>query len=128
MASSSFCYIAPKNGLARDKHVNDLVAKIIEKVAEIPQHNTYRNNMELLKMVCCMIEHGINNKDKKIKVDKKDIVFRVYTRLWEGMKPQDLKDLEANIMYLWESGQVKKRSLLTVVSSSVCDWFRRKVL
>ena len=85
-------------------------------------------NMELLKMVCCMIEHAVNNKNKKIKIDKKDLVFNVYTRLWNGMKPQDLKDLENNIQYLWENGQIKKKGLWKVVTSSVSDWFRRRIL
>ena len=126
--SSNFCYIMPKNGLAKDAMINTLVAKIIQKVADIPNHQEYKNNMELLKMVCCMIEHAVDNKDKKIKIDKKDLVFSVYTRLWNGMKPQDLKDLEANIQYLWENGQIKKKGLWKVITCSVSDWFRRRIL
>lgn len=126
--SSNFCYIMPKNGLAKDAMINSLIAKIIQKVADIPNHQEYKNNMELLKMVCCMIEHAVDNKDKKIKIDKKDLVFSVYTRLWNGMKPQDLKDLEANIQYLWENGQIKKKGFWKVITCSVSDWFRRRIL
>ena len=63
--------------------------------------------MELLKMVCTIIEHEIDNKKGKIKIDKKDIVMQVYTRMYNGLSPQALKDLGANIEDLWENGQIK---------------------
>lgn len=126
--SSNFCYIMPKNGLARDAKINGLVAKIIQKVADVPNHNEYKNNMELLKMVCVMVEHAVNNKKEKMKIDKKDIVFQVYTRLWNGMKPQELIDLASNIEYLWQNNQIKKKKFWSVVKHSVCDWFNRKIL
>ena len=56
--SSNFCYIMPKNSLAKDAKINSLIAKIIQKVAEIPNHQEYKNNMELLKMICLMVEHA----------------------------------------------------------------------
>lgn len=126
--SSNFCYIMPKNGLAKDAKINLLVTRIIQKVSEIPNHQEYKGNMELLKMICIMVEHGINNKDKKLKIDKKDIVFQVYSRLWNAMAPQAMKDLESNIEYLWQNGQIKRKGMWSIVSASVCDWFQRRIL
>lgn len=126
--SSNFCYIMPKNGLAKDAKINSLVQKIIQKVAEIPNHNEYKNNMELLKMVCVMVEHAINNKSEKIKIDKKDIVFQVWIRLFNALQPKELVDLGNNIEYLWQNGQIKKKKLWSVVKHSVSDWFNRKIL
>jgi cell division protein ZapA (FtsZ GTPase activity inhibitor) len=126
--SSNFCYVTPKNGLAKDAKINTIVAKIIQKVADIPNHNEYRGNMELLKMICIMIEHAVDNKEEKIKIDKKDIVFQIYTRLWNGMKPDEIKNIENNIQFLWENGQIKKKGLWSVVKHSVCDWVSRKIL
>lgn len=126
--SSNFCYVMPKNGLAKDAKINTIVAKIIQKVADIPNHNEYRGNMELLKMICIMVEHAIDNKEEKIKIDKKDVVFQVYTRLWNGMKPDEIKNIENNIQFLWENGQIKKKGLWSIVKHSVCDWVSRKIL
>ena len=126
--SSNFCYVMPKNGLAKDAKINTIVAKIIQKVADIPNHNEYRGNMELLKMICIMVEHAIDNKQEKIKIDKKDVVFQVYTRLWNGMKPDEIKNIENNIQFLWENGQIKKKGLWSIVKHSVCDWVSRKIL
>jgi len=128
--SSNFCYINPKNSLAKDAKINSLIIKIIQKVSEIPNHNDYKLNMELLKMVCLMVEHAIDNTDKKdkLRIDKKDIVFSVYTRLWNGMSPLDLKTLDANIQYLHENGQIIKKGMWSIIKHSICDWCNRKIL
>ena len=127
MASSAFCYVNPKHSLAADVKTNLLVNQIIEKVSDIPNHIEYKHNMELLKMVCSILEQEVDNKKNNIKIDKKDIVFRVWNRLFDAMKPADIKDLEANIKYLWENGQIKKKGFLKVAYASVCDWFRRRI-
>ena len=126
--SSNFCYIMPKNSLAKDIQIQKLVVKIMEKITDIPFHTEYKNNMELLKMVCVMIEHAIDNKDKQHKIDKKDIVFQVYNRVFGSLNSQHIKDLEANIQYLWENGQIRKKGILSIIKHSVCDWFSRKVI
>jgi hypothetical protein len=126
--SGNFCYINPKNSLAKDAKINGLVTKIIQKVGEIPSHQEYKGNMELLKMVCLMVEHAIDNSKTKIKIDKKEIVFSVYTRLWNGFTPLEIKALDANIQYLHENGQIIKKGIWSVIKHSVCDWFSRKIL
>ena len=128
--SSNFCYIMPKNSLAKDAKINSLVAKIIQKVAEIPNHQEYKNNMELLKMICLMVEHAIDNTGKKdkLRIDKKDIVFQVYTRIWNAISPADLKTLDANIQYLHENNCIIKKGIWSIAKHSVCDWFNRKIL
>jgi len=125
--SSSFCYAQPKNSLAKDVKVKTLVEKIVQKVADIPQYKEYKNNIELLKMVCCIIEHEIDNRKTKVKIDNKDVVYQVYTRCWT-CTPVDLKDLEANIQYLWENGAIKRKGLFKVIIARVCDWFERRIL
>lgn len=125
---SNFAYIQPKHGLAKENEVHRLVAKIVEKVGEIPSHHEHKHNLELLKMVCVMIEHAIDNKGKKYKIDKKDIVFQVWAKLWNTLNPGDIKSIEANIAFLWENGFIVKKSLWCVVKHSVCDWVQRKIL
>lgn len=126
---SHFAYIQPKNGLAKDAEIHGLVAKIICKINEIPGHQEYKHDMELLKMCCIMVEHAINNKGKKgKKTDKKDIIFQVWTRVWNGLKPDELKAIESHIEFLWENGFIVKKSLWSVIKHSVCDWVHRKIL
>lgn len=128
--SSAFCYAQPKNSLAKDVKIKTLVEKIVQKVSDIPQYKEYKNNVELLKMVCCIVEQEIDNRKVKAKLDKKDIVFQVYTRCW-SLNPVDLKDLEANIQYLWENGQIKRKgflkSLLRTCATGLIDAYYKAV-
>lgn len=125
---SSFCYINPKNSLARDKKTHEAIDKIVCKISEIPRHTDYKLDLELLTMICVMVEHIIDNKDKKNKIDKKDIVFNVYKKLFGNLKPEDLVVIDKNIQYLFENQKIKKKNIFSVVSSSICDWVYRKVL
>jgi len=125
---SSLCYVNPKHSLARDKRTNEAIDKIVQKVAEIPNHIEYRMDMELLTMVCVMIEHLIDNKKETVKIDKKDIVFQVYKKLFKTLTPAEIQVIEKNIQYLFENGKIKKKGLFHVISSSICDWIARKVL
>lgn len=125
---SSFCYINPLNGLKRDKKIYEAVDKIVMKITEIPRLSEYKMDLELLTMICTLIEHIINNKDKKVKINKKDIVFDVYKKTFGNLKAEDLTIIDKNIQYLFENGKIQKKSILSVISSSVYDWFYRKVL
>ena len=126
--SSSFCYINPKNSLARDKRTHEAIEKICAKITEIPHHADYKLDMEMLTMVCVMVEHLIDNKDVKIKISKKDVVFDAYKRVFGNIRSEDLVVIERNIQYLHENGKIKKKGLFHVVSTSICDWIARKVL
>jgi len=77
-----------------------------------------------------MVEHGIDNSGRKdgTKIEKKDIVFQVITRMWAGTTPGELKSIDANIQFLWENGFIVRRSRWKVIKHSFCDWIHRKIL
>lgn len=108
--SSNFVWIKPKNKLSKDIKIKTLISKIIERVGDIPQYHEYRGNQELLKLVCSIVENEINNKDKKNKIDKKDIVMQCYVSLFnDKMTPTELKSIGDNIEFMVENGLILKR-------------------
>lgn len=125
---SHFAYIQPKNALAKEAEIHDIVSKIMSKISDIPRHQEYKHDLELLKMCCVMVEHAIDNKKRKSKIDKKDIIYQVWSRVWSGIKPDDLKVLDSHIQFLFENGFIQKRSMWSVIKHSVADWVERKIL
>jgi len=125
---SSLCYINPKNSLARSAKFSRTVDKIVCKASEVPDHIKYKLDIEFLTMVCVMIEHLIDNKKEVVKVDKKDIVFCVYGKLFGTLMPNDIQVIMSNIQYLFENGKIKKKTMFKVITSSICDWIERKIL
>jgi hypothetical protein len=126
--SSNFCYINPAHRLKRDNKTVKLISCIVERASEISNYVHLRNDQEYLKFICLMIEHGIDNSKAKKKIDKKDICFQVYKKLFSNITPQDLEQLDKNIEYLVENGQIVKKSFLKIVSASCVDWIKRKFL
>jgi hypothetical protein len=125
---SSFFYVNPKNSLSKNIKLSKIVNQISEKISDIPDFRKFQNDLELLKMCCVMVEHAVNNKEEKTKIDKKDIVFQVYIKTFGTLSPDKLKDIDNNIQYLWENGQIVKKKFWTVFKHSLCDWFERKIL
>lgn len=125
---SSLCYVNPKNSLARSTHFSQTVDKIVCKASEVPNHVKYKLDLEFLTMICVMVEHLIDNKKAVVKVDKKDVVFTVYGKLFGTLTPADLQVIESNIQYLYENGKIKQKGFFKVVTSSIWDWIKRKIL
>ena len=125
---SNFCYVNPKNSLSKNIKLSQIVNQISGKITDIQDFRKFQTDLELLKMTCIMVEHAINNKKEKIKIDKKDIVFQVYIKSFGNLTPEKLKDIDNNINYLWENGQIVKKKFWSVVKHSICDWIERKIL
>jgi hypothetical protein len=125
---SSLCYVNPKHSLARSAKISHAIDKIVCKASDIPDHIKYKMDLEFLTMICIMVEHLIDNQKESVKVDKRDIVFVVYGKLFGTLTPPDLKMIESNIQYLHENGKIQKKGLVKVITSSICDWFKRKIL
>lgn len=125
---SSLCYVNPKNSLARSAKFSKTVDKIVCKACEVPDHTKFKLDLEFLTMICVMVEHLIDNKKEVVKVDKKDVVFTVYGKLFGTLLPSDMQVIDSNIQYLFENGKIKQKGIIKVVSSSIWDWIKRKIL
>lgn len=126
--SSNFVWIKPKNKLNKDIKIKVLIAKIIERIGDIPQFSEYRSNQEMLLLICSIVENEINNKKNKIKIDKKDIVLQCYVKLFnDKMTPTELKTIDDNIEFIWENKLIlKKVGCHIKVYEVVKDWVVKK--
>ncbi|MFZ9146383.1 MAG: hypothetical protein ACO21H_03940 [Sediminibacterium sp.] len=114
--------------MARSAKFSKTVDKIVCKAGEVPNHIKYKLDLEFLTMVCVMVEHLIDNKKEVVKVDKKDVVFCVYGKLFGTLTPTDVQVIESNIQYLFENGKIKQKGIFKVITSSIWDWIKRKIL
>jgi DNA replication protein DnaD len=128
---SSFSFINPKNQLWKDSKIAKTQQKILDTITSYP-HDIRKDkfNMELLTMICCMIEHSINNTEKKdkLKIDKKALCIQIYNSLFGQISPTDIETISKNIEYLHDNNQIIKYSVFVVVSKSIYGWLKKKVL
>lgn len=125
-----FSYINPKNQLWKASKIAKVKQRILEAVTNYP--DVIRRNphsMELLLMVCSMIEHSIDNQKKpdKLKINKKDLCVEIMSALFGTLKPEDIQSISESIEFLHDNNQIVRYSPLVVLTSTCIDWLKRKL-
>jgi hypothetical protein len=115
--------IQPKGALKRETELLLLVGKICDKIRKLPHYENYKHDIEMLKLVCNLIEHSVVNKKNRAKIDKLVLAKNVYTTVF-SLNPNEVKTLETNITYLLENGQIKKQNILRLIFKYGINWVK----
>lgn len=125
-------FITPKHSLAKEKLVQSIIERICSKVRDDLNLNTaeHKNNVELLLMVCTIIENFISNKGKKDKkrFNKLAILHEVYKRLFAGITQPELDAIGANVEMLIDRDMIKTYSFAKRIWKNLKAWIEKKVL
>jgi hypothetical protein len=122
----------PANGLWKDAKIAKVHQRVLDRLTDLPKEvRENRHNMELLSLVCNLIENsGIDNKKKpeKLRIDKKCLLIMIYNSLYGNIGPADCDLLGKNIEFLHDNGHIIKHATWKMFLYCVGDWFKRKVL
>lgn len=128
---SSFSFLKPANGMWKDAKIAKAHTRILERLTDIP-HEARQNkhSMELLILVCNMIENSIDNSNKsdKLKINKKDLLVQIMKSLFGELTAADCELYSKNVEFLNDRGHIVRQATWKVCAYSVVDWFKRKVL
>jgi len=127
---SSFAFINPKNQLWKSAKIAKVHQRILERLTDLPDViRKDKHNMELLLMICNMVENSINNTNKKdkLKIDKKSLAIQVLGSLFGEMRPEDIETISKNIEYLHDNNQIVKFSVWTILTANLLDWTKKKL-
>jgi len=130
---SVLSFFKPANGLWRDAKIAKVASRILERLTDLPKEvRDNKHNMELLSLVCNMIENsGIDNhamKNAKLKIDKKSLLVQIYSSLFGNISPADCELLSKNIEFLHDNLHIVKLASWQLFAYSIAGWFKRKVL
>jgi len=99
----SIVSITPNLGFEIKKQ--EIKTKIIERLTELKLlDGKFKNNQDVLLLICNLIEHLV--KDKKI--NKKELVLDIFTSIYNN--PNDRAIIDANIEFLHSNKAIKKLS------------------
>ena len=93
------------------KHVmlkNELIAFIITEIQKIPNYQELKNNLELIRFVCNMLENLITN--NKENIDKKQTVIEIISQLFCSFSEDDKKAISNQVQFLFDNKFIKKVS------------------
>lgn len=130
---SAFSFFKPANGLWKDMKIAKVHSRILQRLTDLPQEvRKDKHNMELLSLVCNMIENsGIENgkrKNNTLKIDKKSLLVQIYSSLFGNISPADCELLNKNIDFLIDNNHVKRLASWKMTAMGIAEWFKRKVL
>lgn len=122
MEANSVDFISPTPSLHSYIVVNKIVEIIAERVKALPNYHTLRLSLDLVLLICNMIENLCYENDIKGKEQnpnfKRDLAMNVYKSL-DWIKEDDKQFLLNSIQFLWSSGRIKKISFCKRVWSKL---------
>ena len=99
--------VSIQNQLGVDIKKNDVKQKILSRVTELGLNNSnYKNNQELLLLICNLVEFLLKKKDK---ISKKEMVLDILNTLF-NLQPQEIQAYQSNIEFLHQSKMIKQVS------------------
>jgi len=99
--------VKPKRELAKRVKTAKIVNKIVKLLEDLTSNeiNEMRNNPELIKYICNLVENLIK---KKYKPEKKKIVLDIMKRIIPNFTANDEKNVSDIIEFLHGNGDIKK--------------------
>ena len=100
-------FVKPKNKLKSKIFKCDLCNEIVRRVLEFENHLSLRNDPELLKFVCDLVENGVKKTDDKNKVDKKELMLEIYSKIF-NINENEKKHISDQIEFLCDNELITK--------------------
>ena len=116
-----------KNSLDNFVSENSLVLKICQKLNAIPNIQTLKYDMEVIKYIANVVENELVSHSED---EKKTVIVKVLKALFLASPFTDLETatILTQITYLIKNKQIKKVSTRKYIYKSIGQWFTKKFL
>jgi hypothetical protein len=103
-----------KNNMDKHNIYYSLLKLVTEKIRLIPNYEILKNEIELVLLVCNIIENVVK-KNNKTKIDKKQLVIDIFTTVFGNQI--DILSLKITIDFLFNNKLIKQISLKKYIKS-----------
>lgn len=119
-------FIRPENSLLISIKKDKIVNMVVSKMQALPNIKTLKEDLEVLKFACMLVENKVSNKVYQDKINKKDIVILAYEKVFGGAINKDI--LSNQIDFLYNNENVEVVHWFFQFISYIKNWFMRKVV
>lgn len=123
---SNLVYVRFKRKLFKADLEKQLHEVIEEKVKSLPNHAELRLHPELILLCCQLVENSVSN-NKKLKLDKKQLVSDVLHKIFT-YNANDRKQVEETIEFLHATNKIHRVKLAVKFLHLFWNWLQRKFL
>ena len=125
MASLDLSFVKGTNRLVKAEKLEVIFQAILSRVRALPEVNNFRNNTDLIHLVCNLAENAI--KKKWGSVDKKSFVVRVLNTLFT-YNVVERTQVEDVIEFLHSNNQINKVENSKKAYTCGKNWIKKKLL
>jgi hypothetical protein len=113
--------IALKNSILVDVHKTEIKTAIMKRIAELNLDLVkWKINPEFLSLLCNMIEHLVEKKDK---INKLDFAIEIINELLSGsLTPDEIAIIKSTIDFIHQNKNIKKVSIWKLFKCGVREW------
>lgn len=124
---SALLNVKMKHSLATFNKEEVIKQKIIEHIRAIPNYEHLKFDPEAVLYVCNLVEESYTQYIDGKKPNKKNLVVTIMTLLY-CMKPEEQKNVEQTIDFLWNNKKIKKVKMIKKIGGVLWDWAVRRIL
>ena len=125
MASLDLSFVKGSSKLVKAEKLEVIFQAILSRIRALPEVNNFRNNTDLIHLVCNLAENAI--KKKWGAVDKKSFVVKILNTLFT-YNVVEKSQAEDVIEFLHSNNQINKVDNSKKVYTCGKKWFFKKVL
>lgn len=101
---------------------NKVIATLKASLEKLPNYRDLQHNLEALNYCCNIIENLIDNKNKKNKIDKKELLIEALKIIYGSINEKMIGEY---IDFLYDNGRIKKEKIINVISHTFLNFFRK---
>ena len=118
-------HILFKNSLNNFVNENSLVLRICQKLNAVPNIQTLKYDMEVIKYIANVVENELT---KHTEDEKKDVIVKVLKALFLSQPYSDLETVNilSQITYLIKNKQIKKVSYRKYIYKTIGQWICKR--
>ena len=118
-------HIEFKNSLNNFVNENNIVLKICQKMNAVPNVQTLKYDLELIKYIANVVENELT---KHTDDEKKDVIVKVLKNLFLSQPYSDLETVTilSQITYLIKNKQIKKNSYRKYIYKTIGQWICKR--
>ena len=110
-----------KNNLDKHNIYYNLIQAISNKIILIPEFQRLRTEIELIKLICNIVENSVV---KSQLIDKKQLVIDIFQRVF-NLSPVELELIKNGIEFIFNNKLIKKISYKKYIKSSGYIFLRK---
>ena len=112
-----------KNNLLADQKYAEALTLIVDRVRKLPSYMNYRADMEVLLLICSLIEHIVVKGDG---TNKQELCLECLNNIF-NLTPTEIETAKNSIEFLMNHNRIKKLNSFYVMIKNCLSFLKKKL-